>query len=323
MTFARAAERLPVLEAIGVTKAFHGRPALTDVTLALRPREIVGLLGPNGAGKTTTLSILATLLRPDAGRVLVCGRPAVRGRRRLRGVIGLVPQSLALYPTLGSAQNVRYFARMQGLGRREAAAACARVLADVGLAERARDATSSLSGGMQRRLNLACGIVHRPAVLLLDEPTVGVDLESRAQILRLVRRLRDEGSAVIYSTHYMEEAEQICDRVLLMDHGRLIADGTVEQLIALAGGRPRMTLTWRGALPGGWWRRLAGVHELSGADEETRATLEMASMAQVGPVLEEARAAGAVVVDFGVHSPTLADAFVSLTGRHLRDHLDA
>jgi ABC-2 type transport system ATP-binding protein len=212
---------------------------------------------------------------------------------------------------------------MQGLGRREAAAACARVLDDVDLAERAHDATSSLSGGMQRRLNLACGIVRRPAVLLLDEPTVGVDLESRAQILRLVRRLRDEGSAVIYSTHYMEEAEQICDRVLLINHGRLIADGSVEQLIALAGGRPRMTLTWRGALPRGWWRRLAGVHQLSGADEEARATLEMASIAQVGLLLEEARAAGAVVVDFSVHNPTLADAFVSLTGRHLRDHLDA
>jgi ABC-2 type transport system ATP-binding protein len=323
MTFACATEQPPVLEAIGVAKAFHGRPVLTDVSLALRPREIVGLLGPNGAGKTTTLSILSTLLRPDAGRVLVCGRPAEHERRRRRGVIGLVPQSLALYPTLGPAQNIRYFARMQGLGRREAAAACARVLADVDLAERAHDATSSLSGGMQRRLNLACGIVHRPDVLLLDEPTIGVDLESRAQILRLVRRLRDEGSAVIYSTHYMEEAEQICDRVLLIDRGRLIADGSVEQLIALAGGRPRMTLTWRGALPRGWWRCLADVHELSGAAEDARATLEMASLAQVGPVLEEAREAGAVVVDFSVHNPTLADAFVSLTGRQLRDHLDA
>ena len=323
MTLARPLEQPAVLEAIGVAKAFHGRPVLTDVSLALRPGEIVGLLGPNGAGKTTTLSILATLLLPDAGRVLVCGRSAATERRRLRGVIGLVPQSLALYPTLDPTQNVRYFARMQGLGRREAAAACARVLADVDLVERARDATASLSGGMQRRLNLACGIVHRPAVLLLDEPTVGVDLASRAQILRLVRRLRDEGSAVIYSTHYMEEAEQICDRVLLIDQGRLIADGSVEQLIALAGGRPRMTLSWRGTLPRDWWRRLAGVRALAGAAEDARATLEMASVAQVGPLLDEARARGAAVVDFSVHSPTLADAFVSLTGRRLHDHLDA
>ena len=153
-------------------------------------------------------------------------------------MLGLVPQSLALYPTLSAPQNVRHFARRQGLSRVEASEACARVLDEVGLSERARDPRHSLSGGMNRRLNLACGIVHRPTALMLDEPTVGVDLQSREHMLTLVSRCADAGTAVIYSTHYIEEAERICDRVLLIDSGKLLADGTVERLVALDGGLP-------------------------------------------------------------------------------------
>ena len=308
----------PILEAIDLRKRFGTRSALDGVSLTLRPGEIVGLLGPNGAGKTTTLAILAALLRPDGGRVLVHGTPA-RGAR----VIALVPQSLALYPTLGVRQNLWHFARMQGLSRTEARDACRRTLADVDLGERADDPVHALSGGMQRRLNLACAVVHRPAILLLDEPTVGVDLESREHLLRLVRRLRDQGTAIIYSTHYMEEAERICDRILLIDRGVLVADGTVEELILLAGRRTSMELTYRGSLPDGWSRPLTGVRALAASraagEVHGKALLELAAHGQITEVLAQVQAAGARVVDFNLRSANLADAFIALTGRALGD----
>jgi ABC-2 type transport system ATP-binding protein len=316
-----SADRAPILEAIEISKSYGVRLALDNVSLAVKPGEIAGLLGPNGAGKTTTLSILSTLMRPDRGRVLIDGKPPKSDPRGLGRMLGLVPQSLALYPTLSAAQNVWHFARMQGLSSVEASEACARVLNEVGLTERADDPMHSFSGGMKRRLNLACGIVHRPAVLMLDEPTVGVDLQSREQILTLVRRCADAGAAVIYSTHYMEEAERICDRVLLIDRGKLIADGTVEQLVALGGGRPRLELTYRGNLPEGWIHNLAGVHEIAQSGGEGRLALEMNTLAQVPEVLQQLRASNINVLDFSVHSPNLADAFIALTGRSLRDNV--
>jgi ABC-2 type transport system ATP-binding protein len=311
----------PILEAIEISKSYGARLALDNVSLAVKPGEIAGLLGPNGAGKTTTLTILSTLMRPDRGRVLIAGQPPRSDPRVLGRMLGLVPQSLALYPTLSAAQNVWHFARMQGLSRAEATEACARVLDEVGLSERAGDPMHSFSGGMKRRLNLACGIVHRPAVLMLDEPTVGVDLQSREQILTLVRRCAEAGAAVIYSTHYMEEAERICDRVLLIDRGKLIADGSVEELVALGGARPRLELTYRGTLPEQWKDGLADVQEITQVTGEGRLALEMKSLAQVPGVLQQLRASNINVIDFSVHSPNLADAFIALTGRTLRDNV--
>ena len=231
-----------MLVATGIRKRYGSRRALDGVDLTVRAGEIVGLLGPNGAGKTTLLSILATVLPPDEGTVAVEGAPSERERSAARPLIGLVPQSLALYPRLTVLQNVWHFARMLGLSRRNAHVACGRALGDVGLLERADDPADTLSGGMQRRLNLACGLVHRPRVLLLDEPTVGVDLESREELLARIRGLRDAGAAVIYSTHYMEEAERLCDRLVLIDRGRVAAAGTVTDLIARVRGRARMTV---------------------------------------------------------------------------------
>jgi ABC-2 type transport system ATP-binding protein len=175
---------------------------------------------------------------------------------------------------------------------------------------------------MQRRLNLACGLVHRPRVLLLDEPTVGVDLESREQLLALVRRARAAGAAVVYSTHYMEEAERICDRVCLVDRGRLVAEGTVEELIARAGGRTRLDLTYRGSLAEGWERDLSGhgIRLLPAGLGNGRISLELPSHAEIGGVLEHMRTAGTRVLDFSLHTTNLADAFVALTGRALQDH---
>jgi len=309
---------MPILEVSDVVKRYGTRRALDRLHFTVRSGEVVGLLGPNGAGKTTALSILATVLAPDSGRVAIDGR-SPHEDRRVRRHIGLVPQSLALYPTLSPAQNVAYFGRMQGLSRSEAVSATAEALDAVGLTERAHDATRTLSGGMQRRVNLACGIVHRPRILLLDEPTVGVDVESREHMLNLVDRLRNAGAAIVYSTHYMEEAERLCERVLLIDRGTLVADDTVENLIARAGTRPRMEITCRGRPAETTYATIDGVREIPGAHGEGRLTLEMESLALVTVVLERLRMAGVIVLDFSLHSPNLADAFLALTGRRLRE----
>jgi len=300
-----------------ISKSYRARLALDKLSIAIKPGEVAGLLGPNGAGKTTTLSILSTLTRPDRGRVLIAGKPPASDPRALGRMLGLVPQSLALYPTLSAAQNVQHFAQMQGISSVEAPDACRRVLDEVGLTDRAHDPVRSFSGGMKRRLNLACGIVHRPRVLLLDEPTVGVDPQSREKILALVRSCAEAGAAVIYSTHYMEEAERICDRVMLIDRGKLIADGTVEELVARGGARPRLELTYRGDLDAGWDTNLVGPREISHVAGSL--ALELSALAQVPEVLARMRAAGVSVIDFSVHSPNLADAFIALTGHSLRD----
>ena len=312
----------PILEAIDVSKSYGNRLALDEVSLAVKPREIAALLGPNGAGKTTTLSILATLLRPDRGRILINGKPPKTDQRGLGRMLGLVPQSLALYPTLSAAQNVWHFARMQGLSRDDARDSCTRVLEEVGLGERAGDPMHAFSGGMKRLLNLACGIVHRPPVLLLDEPTVGVDPASREKILTQIRRYADGGAAVIYSTHYMEEAERICDRVLLIDRGKLIAEGELEEVISLGGGRPRIELTYRGNLPETRFDTLAHVREIGASGGEGKAILEMKSLGQVAEVLQGLRTLDVNVIDFSLHSPNLSDAFIALTGRTLRDQVN-
>jgi linearmycin/streptolysin S transport system ATP-binding protein len=311
----------PILEAVEISRSYGARLALDNVSLAVRRGEIAGLLGPNGAGKTTTLSILATLLRPDRGCILINGKPPETDPRGLGRMIGLVPQSLALYPTLSAAQNVWHFARMQGLSHEDAKDQCAKALQEVGLSDRAGDPMHSFSGGMKRLLNLACGIVHRPPVLLLDEPTVGVDHQSREQLLTRIRQYADNGAAIIYSTHYMEEAERICDRVLLIDRGRLIAEGDLEKVISLGGSRPRIELTYRGELPEGRFASLAGVREIGATGSEGKAVLEMSGLAQAAEVLHGLRALDVNVVDFSLHSPNLSDAFIALTGHTLRDHV--
>jgi ABC-2 type transport system ATP-binding protein len=308
-----------VLEAMGLRKRYGRRVVLDGVSLTLRRGEMVGLLGPNGAGKTTILSILATLLRPDGGEVRLAGIGAGSHRYELRRKLGFVPQSLALYQSLTPLQNLELFARLHRIDRRQARIESMRMLEEVGLAERAHDRVATLSGGMKRRLNLACGLVHHPEVLLLDEPSVGVDPQSREHILLTVRRTANAGAAVIYSTHYMEEVERTCDRILLIDRGQLIAEGTAAELIGRGGRGPLMEISIEEASPSGWCNGLAGVVELRNVPFDCRMVLQLAHPAQVSEVLDCARAAGVRVVNFALHSPNLSDAFMALTGRALHD----
>lgn len=306
------------LRADNIRKSFGSRLVLDSISLNVRAGEIVGLLGPNGAGKTTTLSILATLLEPDSGNVRVGMEPA-SGKRAIRGKIGFVPQSIALYPSLSALHNLLLFARAHRIGLARARREAAGMLEAVGLADRANEPVAVLSGGMKRRLNLACGMVHRPEVLLLDEPSVGVDPQSREQILATVRKLADDGVATVYSTHYMEEVERLADRVLLIDRGRVLAQGTVPELIALGGRCPRMEIKFQKIPAGEWIERIGPDGGSVINDGNNAVTIALASMAAVSEVLDRAKAAGGVVSEFNVHSPNLSDAFIALTGRALRD----
>jgi ABC-2 type transport system ATP-binding protein len=307
------------IEARDLRKSYGRRIALDGLSLAVHAGEIVGLLGPNGAGKTTTLSILATLLKPDDGKIRIAGIAPEADRDLVRHKLGFVPQSIALYPSLSPLQNLELFGRLHGISKREVRDACMRALAEVDLVERARDTVRALSGGMKRRLNLACGVIHRPPAWLLDEPAVGVDPQSREHILLTLRHAAAGGAAIVYSTHYMEEVERLCDRVLLIDHGRRVAEGTVAEVTAQTGGRPRMEITFRREPPPRWWDGSPGVSELSRADEGRKYTLQLTSLEQINELLERARASSAEVLDYSMHSPNLSDAFFALTGHALRD----
>ncbi len=215
-----------------LTKRFGDRTAVDGISFDIRRGEIFGLLGPNGAGKSTVVNMLSTYTRPDGGEVLVAGHALGRGDA-VKRAIGVVPQELALYEELSAQENLAFYARVYDLPRVDRACRVQEVLRQVGLADRASERVEAFSGGMKRRLNLALGILHRPALLLLDEPTVGVDPQSRERIFEILRDLQTEGTTLLYTTHYMEEAERLCDRIAIIDDGCIVAGGTLEELLRL------------------------------------------------------------------------------------------
>jgi linearmycin/streptolysin S transport system ATP-binding protein len=300
-----------------VEKRYGARRALAGVSFSVEPGEIVGLLGPNGAGKSTTLSILATTLRADGGTLRVAGHELPAGATAARRAIGYVPQREAVYPPLTATENLCFFGRMLGLSVAEARAAAKRVLEIVALEGRSREPVARFSVGMRRRLNLACGILHAPSVLLLDEPTVGVDPQSRERIFEAIERLARDGAAVLYSTHYMEEAERLCGRVVLLDEGSMVAAGTPAELVSRVGKLPRVRLRTDGPLPAGWLSGIGAAEMARGDGHETE--VEVKDLAEVPAVLLAATRAGSVIRDVEVRHPNLADVFFALTGRGLRD----
>jgi ABC-2 type transport system ATP-binding protein len=273
-----------MLSARELWKSYGGNTAVAGVSLEIGPGEIVGLLGPNGAGKSTTVSMLCGLTRPDRGCVTIGGEPIGDDGNAVKGRIGLVTQEIALYENLGAARNLELFGELYGMTGRLLRERVAAALALVGLADRANSKPSTFSGGMKRRLNIACALVHDPDVVLLDEPTAGVDPQSRNAIFDNLETLRSRGKALLYTTHYMEEAERLCDRIVILDRGRTIASGTQEEL--------------RRRLP-----ESAGRLELEGAvDAELLALLTARG-------LTVRHRSGA----------SLEDVFLHLTGRQLRD----
>jgi ABC-2 type transport system ATP-binding protein len=309
-----------VLVCRDLRKRFGDLVAVDGVGFEVGEGETYGLLGPNGAGKTTTISMICGLLERDGGEVEVAGRPITAASVEAKAAIGYVPQELALYPDLSGLENLRFFARLYGMDAREAARRADAVLELIGLSDRAKDQTREYSGGMRRRLNIGIGLLHRPQLLVLDEPTVGVDPQSRNAILESVEALGAEGLAVLYTTHYMEEAERLCDRVGILDAGVLEAEGTRRELVALVGGRDRVRLVATGELGPALEavRHLPPVREASVRDDGIDLLVDGARSA-LPALLEAVSGAGVHLRSVEVTEPNLEAVFLHLTGKALRD----
>ncbi len=310
----------PVIDVDRLAKRFDDLVAVDEVSLHVDPGETYGLLGPNGAGKSTTISMIAGLLEPSAGTIRIGGEVMTTRSTKLRSRIGLVPQDLAIYPDLSGRENLRFFARLYGLNRSETASRIDEVLAIIGLADRADDRAEDYSGGMKRRLNIGIGLLHHPSLLILDEPTVGVDPQSRNAILESVEHLAGEGMAVIYTTHYMEEAERLCDRIGIIDQGKLMAEGTRRELVASVGEQDRIHLAAIGPLE----PVMPQLAALDGVSEVTTTEAGFALLADdasqvIAPAIEVIDGAGLSIASIEVSQPDLESVFLHLTGRALRD----
>ena len=310
----------PVLRAEHLVKRFGDRVAVDDVGFTVAPGETYGLLGPNGAGKTTTIRLVCGLLAPDSGSTFVGGHEMTRAAMQAKELVGYVPQEVALYPDLTARENLRFFGRLYALPRRVLEARVEEVLELVDLRERADDRVDSYSGGMRRRLNIGAGLLHRPTLLVLDEPTVGVDPQSRHAILESVHRFGAGGMAVLYTTHYMEDAERLCDRVGIIDHGRLVAEGTRRELVSRLGERDRITLTATGDLTA----FATACRVLGGVDGSDVSGSEVHLVVRDGrrllpAVLEAADRTNVAVRSVDVAEPDLEAVFLHLTGTALRE----
>ncbi len=312
---------MTMLSVNGLSKRFGLRIAVDNVAFAVQKSEIFGLLGPNGAGKSTTLSLISGLLKPSPGCVKVGQWDMAMHPSKAKAMLGVVPQEPAIYKELTARQNLKFFGEMNDLRGEALDQAVAEALRVVGLVDRADDRVSRYSGGMQRRLNIAAGMVHRPELIIMDEPTVGVDPQSRRHILDAVKELRDAGTSVIYTSHYVEEVEELCDRVAIMDHGRIIAAGTITELLREAGEYQEMLISL-GALAKpevAHIRAIPGVHDAFVGDGTVR-VLTSATELVLPTVFTALVQANYAVTEIKIKKPSLETLFLKLTGKALRDN---
>ncbi|MDR7298290.1 ABC-2 type transport system ATP-binding protein [Pelomonas aquatica] len=305
-----------VLVAQGLRKAYGDRVAVHEVGLSLKPGEVLGLLGPNGAGKSTTVGMICGLTVPDAGTVTLAGGLSLgNDEAGYKRRIGLVPQDIALYEELPARMNIELFGALYGMAPEVLKRRADEVLAMVGLSDRAADKPATFSGGMKRRLNIACALVHDPEVILLDEPTAGVDPQSRNAIFDNLETLKSAGKALIYTTHYMEEAERLADRIVIVDHGRVVASGTQAELFALLPAAQLLQLELDGEPDDVALQGLTGMKRVG-----QRLEIGVADLARdTGGVLAALAQRGVKVRGLATARATLEDVFLQLTGRALRD----
>ena len=297
------------------------RRAVDGVSFTVNQGEIYGLLGPNGAGKTSTLAMIAGIFTPDSGEVTVAGLRMGAANAEARRAIGFVPQDVALYPDLTGRENMLFFGRLYGLRGGELEGRVDELLDLVGLRERAREQVRWYSGGMKRRCNIAAGLIHRPRLLVLDEPTVGVDPQSRNAILEQVAALAREGVAVVYASHYMEEVRRLCDRIGILDHGLMVAQGTARELEALTAGSRQVEVTTAGGDVAALVVELRAVDSVShvAAVDSTVTLLTEQGQSLVATVVAAAERHGVTVTGVRAEEPDLEAVFLRLTGTALRD----
>jgi ABC-2 type transport system ATP-binding protein len=310
-----------MLRVEGLRKSFDELVAVNDLSFVVEPGETFGLLGPNGAGKTTAISMICGLLEPDSGSITVDGVTIESDSTRGRELIGLVPQQLALYTDMNGWDNLAFFARLYGLRGKAAKARIEEVLEVVGLADRSQDKVEEYSGGMQRRLNIAAGMLHEPKLLILDEPTVGIDPQSRNAILDAVAELGTTGMSVLYTTHYMEEAERLCRRVAIVDHGKLLALGTRRELVSLVDQHDKVRISVGETVDRGVesLSRHIGVVAASLVGDHTIECLVDNASQLLPELIAELGDQGMSVTEIQVVEPSLDSVFLHITGTALRD----
>jgi len=308
------------IEVTELRKSFGENQAVQGVSFAVEEGEIFSLLGPNGAGKTTTISMLSCLLRPDAGEARIMGHSIRTEDMGVKSVLGVVPQEIALYEDLSARENLTFWGKMYGLRGSILKSRVNEVLDVIGLIDRAGDRVGKYSGGMKRRVNIGVALLHKPRVIYMDEPTVGIDPQSRRNILDSVVALKDQGMTVLYTTHYMEEAQELSNHIAIMDHGRMIACGSHDELVKLVGEQTRIVLTVSGepAKIAHTWRSVAGVERVT--VEEERINVLVDDSNKVLPRLFEAASRdSARITSVDIREPNLEAVFLHLTGRALRD----
>jgi ABC-2 type transport system ATP-binding protein len=310
-----------VIQVENLRKTFGDTIAVDGISFTAEPGGIFGLLGPNGAGKTTTISCISALLKPTDGHITIMGHDVVRDAMAAKATLGLVPQETALYEDVSARENLHFWAGCYGMRGQELSRRITEVLDLVGLLDRAEEAVSKYSGGMKRRLNFGCGIIHTPQVLLLDEPTVGVDPQSRVRLLDLVRQQADAGVTVLYTTHYMEEAEAICDQIAIIDDGKILAMGSREELRSQVGEADIIRITGKfepDAVAGAVQEKLPGVEMIEAGSEEILFSMQGAAQ-NLGTLLSTVQGTGAVLRETAVREPNLETLFIKLTGKELRE----
>ena len=305
-----------MLEVSELRKEYDTVTAVDGVSFTTGP-GVFGLLGPNGAGKSTAIGCISGLLTPSSGSVKVMGFDVARQPREAKRSLGIVPQELALYEDLSPVDNLGYWAEAYGISGADRTRRVDEVLARIGLTDRARSPVKTFSGGMKRRLNFGCGIVHHPKVLLLDEPTVGVDPQSRVGLLDLVKDEVARGTCVVYTTHYMEEAQELCDRLAIIDHGKVIAEGTLAELRELLGERDVLQL--KGAFDPDAVRSLALDAEIVAAETDAVILAVVDASRKLAEIFDALAGAGSRIDETSLKQPNLESLFIKLTGRQLRE----
>lgn len=308
-----------VLDATGLSKSFKDVKAVSDVSLRIDPGEILGLLGPNGAGKTTTISMICGLIQPDDGSVQVAGFDIRSETGQALRSMGVVPQEIALYEDLSPRENLIFWGKLAGLSGSDAKQRSSELLEELSLLDRQNDRIKTLSGGMKRRINIGCALMHSPTLLLLDEPTVGIDPQARAKILDFVRGLTKKGTGILYTTHYLEEAESLCDRIGIIDHGSILAEGTLVELQRRVAGDQMFVL--EGAFHNVDTQSWPGFHDRFRVLQQSDQQLVVDSILERAPTdsLRELLDVPVRIENASIKRPNLNDVFLQVTGRELRE----